>query len=162
MSWDCVTCCMNWMKINEIHVSFGEVLWWLCMRSWPVSVLKMSFCRWCCDICVLQTTFLSLIEFLWYDATWVLFRMARFYRSTIYATLLPPCEYTNVLHAEKMLCCFSLSKWILEECEKLRLFAILGRCQRSRHCLNIVTIILGTWCVFAVVHKRVFMWTYVL
>jgi hypothetical protein len=28
MSCECVTCCVYWMKINEIHVSFGEVLWW--------------------------------------------------------------------------------------------------------------------------------------
>jgi hypothetical protein len=180
MSCEWVTCCVYWMKINEVCVNFEEVLWsecatWHTMRrggsclystldmwSWPVCLLKMSFrLRWC-DICVLQRAFLSIIQFLRYDAPRVLFGMARFYRSSVCATLLPACEYTNVLHAEKILCCFSLSKWILEECEKLRIFAILGGYLYSWHCINVVSIILDMWCVFAIVYKRIFMWTYLL
>jgi hypothetical protein len=93
--------------------------------------LMMSFRRRWCDICVLQTAFLSWIAFLRYDASRVLFRMSRFYLPTICATLLLACVYTNVLHAEKMLCCCFLSKCILEECEKLSIFAILCSCLHS-------------------------------
>jgi hypothetical protein len=106
MSCECVTCWVCWMKINEIHLSFGEVLWWDCvtwhtmrrggscfystldMWSWPVCFLMMSFHQQWCDICVLQTTFFSMMQFLRYDAFWVLLWMALFYHSTICATLL--------------------------------------------------------------------------
>jgi hypothetical protein len=164
MSCECVTCRVYWMKINEIHVGFGEILWsecvtWYTMRkgqsclysaldmwSWPVCFLKMSFrWRWC-DTSVLQTAFLVIIEFLWNGASCVLFWIARFYRSTVCVTLLLACEYTNVLHAEKMLCCFSPSKWIVEECEKLSICAVLGSSKCSRHCINIVAVILVVWC----------------
>jgi hypothetical protein len=71
-------------------VSFGEVLWWECvtwhimrrggpffystldMWSWAVCFLKMSFRRRWCDICILHTAFLSIIEFLrWFILSFI-------------------------------------------------------------------------------------------
>jgi hypothetical protein len=138
MSCECVTCYVYWMKVNEIHVSFGEVLCWECvtwhimmrggscfysaldMWSWAVCFLKMSFRQQWCDICVFQTAFLCIVEFLRYDASWVLFRMARFYRSMICPTLLLACECTECTTCREDAVLFFPSKRILEECVKLK------------------------------------------
>jgi hypothetical protein len=158
MSCECDTCCVYWIKINEIRLSFGEVLWsesviWHIMRRggscfystldmwyWPVCFIKMSFVD--AGVTLRFANSLSQhnsISAIWcvFSSIWkgvIIFVVRRF-------VLLFSQHVSTQTYYMWTKCCdvVPFSSYSLKNVRSWVYLLYLGGCQRSWHRINIVT-----------------------